>query len=366
MPKHKYQTYTLYSLHIPILLLLIGLVATAGYMGLQATEANSEMGFDKELSAVLGDDDKDEDDNSGKGSKDKDDDKDDDRDDDKDDDRDDDKGDDRNTEYKEAAYEESKTTERIQNEDGTITIKETETEDDGEIKVEIRTYDANGNKIRVEKYESDEGEEKSRVKVYDEFGNKLSDFRLETEDGKELELKLKEGETELSRVRFDLEKQELVVKTGELESQNSDDSTNEKNEVEDNNRIRIRLAGNSFVVTRNGVEALSMFPLTVDDETGDIFVNTPVGLIELNAMPDSIVQRAQLSDDIDDVTSVELGTSDENTTLEYILVGEKREKLLGLFELQIPVELIYDAESGDFLEAGERSFRTKILELFSF
>ncbi|MCA9308242.1 hypothetical protein KC980_01905, partial [candidate division WWE3 bacterium] len=71
---------------------------------------------------------------------------------------------------------ESKTQERVVNDDGTVSVIKREVKKDGEVKVEVKTYDENGNKIRVEKYESDNGEEKTRVKVYDETGTKLSDL----------------------------------------------------------------------------------------------------------------------------------------------------------------------------------------------
>lgn len=253
--------------------------------------------------------------------------------------------------------EKTKNTETVLNSDGTTSVVETEIEGD-EIKKEIKTYDASGNKIKVEKYESEEGEEKSRVSVYDIAGNKVSDIRLETEDGKELELRVKEGETELSRVKFDVEKQELLVRTSE--SSGSADF--------DQAALKIKLAGENFTLTRKGVDATSKFPLVVDDVTGRIFVQTPAGEITLNVMPDTILEKAQASEDIDTITDIELtAANDANASdqLEFTLTGTKSQKLLGIFELQVPSVVVYDAQTGEFIKS-EQSFITKVLDLFSF
>lgn len=355
------KSLVLYSIHIPILLLLLAFVGS-----FTLAQYSSE---DSLVGQVLG---KDSDDNDDEEDKDEDEDRDREDSDDNEDEKDSDEdrgsnsnsgsGSSSNSSVKPAVKNnEVKTEERVENTDGTYSIIETK-EKDGEAEVEIITYNQNGDKLRVEKYENKEGEEEARVSVYDGLGNKISDFRLETEDGKELELRLKEGETELSRVRFDVEKQELLVKT--KESSGSDGSNSSSD-------LRIRLLGNDFVLTRSGINALSKFPLVVDDATGEIVVQTPVGEVKLGAMPDSIVEKAKASSGVDDVLDLELQTTSESTSsssssLEFKLTGTKTEKLLGLFNLQIPTTLIYDANTGGFIRSEEPTFVTKILDLFSF
>lgn len=267
-----------------------------------------------------------------------------------------------NDETSEASVSSSDSREYIQNEDGTFTEVRREQKDDGEVKVRFTTFDAAGNKIQVEKYESREGEEKSRVKVYDESGEKLSDYRLETKDGKEIDLRLKEGEVVLARVNFDVEKNQLVIKSTSQDDEGNVIPGDEKDV------IKISAVGENFVINRSGASVLSRFPLSVDDETGVIFVDTPAGDVTLNAMPDTIVEMVRVSDDIDQVSTVELETNEietEGTNLEYLVTGTKSEKLLGLFNVQIPSKLVYDAETGQFLR-NDMGFTTRVLDLFSF
>lgn len=355
---------TFYVFGLPVLLLLIGVFAVSALASSRITSQRLSA-ISKEGSVLSkgsggeGDDDKEddegEDNDSGRDS---------DNDDDNNDESDSGPGSKNDSSSKPAKIESSsnnKSEERVVNDDGTVSVVKTK-EKDGRLKYEVKTYDTSGNKISVEKYESKDGEEKSRVSAYDELGNKISDVRLETEDGKEVELRVKEGGTELSRVRFDVEKQELVVK-----SESDDASEDESAE----NKLRIRLDGNNFLLTRQGVDALSKFPLTVDDASGAIFVQTPVGEVRLGVMPDTIVEKAKASDDIDDVSGVELESNNAsvNTSdaapLEFKLAGTKSAKLLGLFNLQIPSTVVYDAQTGSFLRS-ERAFVTRVLDLFSF
>lgn len=281
--------------------------------------------------------------------------------------------------------EETKTRETIQNADGTTSEIRREVKKDGESKVRIRTFspsgfkveerrleeksgetklrvesfDNSGNKVGEKLFEAKSGEEeKSREKTFDAMGNTLTDLRLETKEGKEVVLKVKEG-GETSKVKFDVEKQELVVGT-------SDEFTGEASE----NQVRIRAEGDSFVIRRSGIGVATHFPMTVDEATGDIMVETPHGSVVLGAMPDSIVQKVNASGEVDVVTEVELESSDAadeetDSSLQFVVTGQRREKLLGFMSLNLPTTLTYDAQTGDFLKSNQ-SLTTKILDLFSF
>ncbi len=126
--------------------------------------------------------------------------------------------------------------------------------------------------------------------------------------------------------------------------------------------MRVRLSENNFIISKNGADVLSRFPLTVDDETGDIYVQTPKGEVLLGIMPDAIVEKAQSSDDIDEVETLELETEDN---LEYKLTGTKSGDLLGIFAIQIPSTLVYDADTGEFLRMEDQTILTKLLNFLS-
>ncbi|MEK7595397.1 MAG: hypothetical protein AAB443_02305 [Patescibacteria group bacterium] len=385
--KIKQSSISLYITLLPVLLVLL-LLSVGSFVGVYSNskkESGSVLskgsdsddddgdsdsgGDDKDNDSDDNDnDERDEDDNDTEDKDDENEDADEDKDDDKDeDDRSSNSGsgnlrtrsstevEDENEDEDDGKEDENESKRRVVNPDGTVSIIETEVEDDGKYKYEIKTFDAEGNKIRVEKYENENGKEESRVKVYDATGTKLSDFELKTEDGKRVELKVKAGDTELSRVRFNVKKNELIVRTGD-----------DDNEASSESRLRIRLNQNNFVVSRQGVDALSKFPMSVDDATGKIFVKTPSGDVELKAMPDSVVQRAQASDDLDSVGGVSLDSQiNQPKNLEYVVTGTKSEKLLGLFTLNIPSSLVYDASTGTFVR-NDQGFVSRILDLFSF
>ena len=344
----------------------------------------------KHLGLVLGDDDedddkdddKDEDDDDDK-DEDKDDDRDDDKNDDKDEEDDDDKAEKENEKRKEEAKKEAshkiyekrkaerkvetnkqKTTERVTNVDGTYSIIEKEIEGT-ETKYKVKTYDANNNLIGKGETETKDGETKSESKTYDTNGNTLTEVKLESKDGKKLELKTKQNGTE-SKVKFDAEKQELEIETEDNEI--DDDDANELNETENTeSKLKIKVVGDSFEISRKGINAQSKFPLVVDETTGAIFVKTPNGEVKLGAMPDTIVEKAKTSSNLDTVDSVELDDSVDETddTIEFTLTGTKSQNLFGVFEMQIPTTVTYDANTGEFIKS-DQTLTNRIIDLFSF
>ena len=332
LPKKGSESITLYFSYVPVLLLLVLVLSVTSIAGIKSLSTKNTDG------SVLskGSDSEDEDDK----------DKEENEDEKESEDNDNDENEDRDEPN------DSKTRKLIVNPNGTTSQVRREVEDGGKVKTEIRTFDSNGNKIKVEKYESEDGKEKSRVTTYDISGTKLSDLKLETEDGRKLELRVKEGQTDFTRIRYDNDKNELIVKTNESSSESE---------------LKVKLEGNDFKVSRKGVGALSKFPISIDDATGKIFVTTPNGEVELKSMPDTIVQKAKDSDELDEIDSLELSkqTNTNQNDLEYTVSGTRTEKLLGLFSLQIPTNLIYDATTGNFVK-DEQALVNRILSLFSF
>ena len=268
-----------------------------------------------------------------------------------------------------------KSEEVVQNEDGTVIRIRREIKE-GEEKVRIVTYDSFGNKISDEEYKRDEGEEKIRLKTYSGTGDKLSDLRLETKDGKVLELRIKEG-GEDSRLKYDVRKNELLVRVGSGPTPSvSTDSTDvgEEFQIDEENTLRIKVSDPGFNLIKGNANALVKFPLVVDEETGEVFVTTPNGQIRLGIMPDAIVERARAAQNLRDVVQLEVvpGSSVEesstvlnDTNLEYLVTGAKSERLLGMFSINIPQVLRYDAQNATLLEA-KQTIAFKLLDLLSF
>lgn len=266
-------------------------------------------------------------------------------------DSDDDEEDAEKTETKVEDKEETKTVETVVNTDGTTSEIKRESSN-GETEVEIRTFDSSGRLLETRKVETEkEGQQEVEVKTFGPLGNVLKEMKLETEQG-EVDLSIKEGELNISKVEYDPAEGVLEVKAG-------DEGT-----ADGQNKLKIKALGNNFRLERAGIGVLTNFPLTVNDDTGEVFVQTPAGEVNLKAMPDTIVQKARLADKIDEVDEVTLA-SEETAELEYVLSGTKAEKLLGVFNLQIPVQLVYDAQAGEFVKSNQ-SFVSRLLDLFSF
>ncbi|MFZ5424291.1 MAG: hypothetical protein ACOZAO_00670 [Patescibacteria group bacterium] len=325
-PSKTKTTITFYMLHLPVLLVVLGVLAFSALVSFKALPKKSEDSLSEQpLGYVLGDDDdekeskednkheddkdddeddnKDEDDDKDDEDEDKDEDKDDDRDDDKDEDEDDDKDDDNDfenefeLEVEDELENKVKTQNRIQNSDGTYSIVKTETEGD-KVKIESKTYDASGKLIREEKHEgSDEG------------------FESETEDS-----------------------------TG--------------------NKLKIRVQDTETLIKKEGISGLQNFPLFVNEADGSVYVQTPKGDVKLGVMPQAIIEKAESSEDVDDIEEVELETDAEDK-LEFKLKTKKAEKLFGIFELEIPSTVYYDAQDGEELRS-EKTFITRVLDFFSF
>lgn len=241
----------------------------------------------------------------------------------------------------------------ITNEDGTITHRLTIIKKDGRKKVTEQIFDANNKLISKKKSEirSDKGEEKTEIKTFDAFGERIGEYKMETKDGKKIEIERK-GPSGESKLKFDVEKNELVVKVRDGEE---DDAQSFLKMKADKNSTKIRLM-------RAGVIANSNFPITVDDETGKVYVKTPNKEVELKQMPDVIVEKAKQARDLDIVQDSILG---DDSRPAYVLKGTKFQKFLGFYTVEIPSEVTYDANTGEKISVNVLGFK-KMLSWFSF
>src|SRR3989338_2547851 len=146
LPEKKSKSLILYSSYLPMLLLLVLVLGITSLIGARSLSTKNNEG------SVLS---KDSDSGSDEGSDENDND---DNDDDSienevDDDDDNDGILDSDEDKSGNSNEKQKTIQTITNPDGTTSEIKREVKKDGEIKLEIRTFDAEGNKIMVEKFE---------------------------------------------------------------------------------------------------------------------------------------------------------------------------------------------------------------------
>ena len=102
----------------------------------------------------------------------------------------------------------------------------------------------------------------------------------------------------------------------------------------------------------------------VDETDGSVYVQTPKGDVRLGMMPQSIVEKAESLEDVDIVSDVEL-ESDSDDKLEFKLKTSSSERLLGVFKLDIPTTVYFDAQDGEQTRS-EQTFITKVLDFLSF
>lgn len=290
-------------------------------------------------------------------------------------------------ERKGAEKREKKTEEKIQNADGSETRIKREFKD-GEEKVEIKTYNRFGNKTQELKFENDSKEIK--LEIEDEgsddsisgsikrlnLGDRLSEMSLSTANGRKLDLKVKSGDEE-GRMRFNPEDGKLTVRR-KIEKKNSenDDEIGAKEvesvETEEETEVEIDVDNNGFTLKSRGSVANIHFPISVDAESGEIYVDTPSGQVLLKTMPDSILEKIKANRDNFTVDSfdVDINNTTEDSEsiskLEYKVKGRKIKRLLGLFKVGIDEQVTLDDQTGEVISSNATSIRSRLLDLFSF
>lgn len=229
-------------------------------------------------------------------------------------------------------------------------------EKDGEVRTETRLPSGVRIKTRQE-------EDKTRVDIY-EGGQKL---RLERKDGRTI-IKLENEAGE-----------ETELPTG------SESEVFKIEERADKGQVRVRAAGEKFIVQEASISATTKFPLSVNLGTNELTVTTPAGTKVVTVLPAQAVKNMLAANVIDQVKGIpftqdvqkvatEAGTTLEqvinlSTTKEGVLAYEIRgirvQRLLGFMRVEIPKTAVISAETGEVLEVQQSPLST-ILDLVSF
>ena len=104
------------------------------------------------------------------------------------------------------------------------------------------------------------------------------------------------------------------------------------------NTNRFQIVGESYTTNSN-------FPLIVNEETGNIVVETPLKLVELNTTPEAIAQKAVQARIMARVNSVKIESSD-NENVNVVLNGSREISILGLVNFELPATAVFNAETG--------------------
>lgn len=130
-------------------------------------------------------------------------------------------------------------------------------------------------------------------------------------------------------------------------------------------KIKIRSSKNKFEFQQEGAKfsVESNFPLSVNPATRELTVTTPAGVKVVAVLPQQAVDNMLASGIVTSTSGVNLKTESDGN-LSYSIDGTKNEKLLGVFDVTIPKNLIVSAQTGRVLTVNQSTF-SKVLDFLS-
>ncbi|MBI4037674.1 hypothetical protein HY382_01350 [Candidatus Curtissbacteria bacterium] len=293
--------------------------------------------------------------------------------------------DEQNREAAKKAEEESKEAEKRQREEkkDSESQKGNSGSSSNKIKLEGKTVNS---KTKIEK----EGK-KSEVEIETSTG---ANFKSKIEDDGKSETKIRSGNF---RLEIKVEGGKVVTKVKneagedvELDDEEEDELFKEvENELEDDDiEIATGSAGIGFVQKGNKVR--TNFPLSVNLQTGELFVSTPAGEKVVAVLPNVAVQNmiaagimtrtetpptppadppggtpSATPSSAPTVAGASIGLEEFEGKIVYKIDGVKDEKFAGIVPVSIKVKAIVSAENGELLDISQ-GILTRLLDLFSF
>lgn len=106
----------------------------------------------------------------------------------------------------------------------------------------------------------------------------------------------------------------------------------------------------------------SKFPLEINSDSGNLIATTDMGDIEIKIKPSVVVKLAE-KEGMNIISEVKLFQS--GSELKYQITGSKKEKLLAIYEVYLPLSLTYNTDNAN-LEKTYQSSLTKLIDFLSF
>lgn len=186
-------------------------------------------------------------------------------------------------------------------------------------KEEVRVESRDG-QTRVEIRKRSDGD-KTRFKQ--EIRTPTGKIKFELEDGK-------------AKVRVETERGKEEFKVTSPSSQASE-LANIQNSREGKSEVKIKIRGDRFELKAKGATALTNFPLTLNPETNELSVTTPVGTVVIKTLPQVAVQNILASNVMDRVLGQDVDVEEE---------GEEEEDVAEAPEVKVEgfVENLTDRE----------------------
>lgn len=259
-----------------------------------------------------------------------------------------------NEEKKEQEHEEEKveTQEQIFNPNGGTTYIKRKTEGD-KTEVELKTYDRSGKLVeerKLKQEENDDGEKEVEVEGFLSRNGVLEELKVKSKEGKELEISVKRDEEKkgTSVLEYNPNNQELKIKYEEQKRE-----------------LSIKPREDFFEIDDGVAKAAVRLPLTVDENSGDVFVETIVGLIRVGVSPDRVAEIVKENNEDLELSDDNIELEEGGEGLEYRVSTMKKERLFGLFPVDISIDYLVNAETGE-QGSYDQSFFNSFLDLISF
>lgn len=197
--------------------------------------------------------------------------------------------------------------------------------------------------------EPEDLDDEDEVEIEDnEIEDSEEDFDNEIQDelnlGRRVEIENKDGRIKF-KVRIGNTTRETEIRDGESRIK----FKLEENGIE--NSVTVRIRDDRFVVTHEGVEATTLFPLTIDPITNTLTVNAPGGPINVVTLPANAVENVLATGKLDEVEETEI--EEESNQVVFRIKGVNKLRLLGIFPVAVPVESSVDVSTGQVLEIQE-------------
>lgn len=173
------------------------------------------------------------------------------------------------------------------------------------------------------------------------------------------------GETE-----DEVENEDEENETPEPEESPEPEEFEEESEIEVKDgtnevKIKVRSGKNKFEFQQEGtkISVESNFPLSVNPDTKELTVTTPAGSRVVAILPQQAVDNMLANGMVTTTTGVDLKMETDGS-LSYDIDGTKNEKLLGVFDVAVPKNLVISAETGQVLTVNQSTF-SRILDFLS-
>lgn len=211
--------------------------------------------------------------------------------------------------------------------------------------VEIKNADVEikSGEVQTVKEKEDENEIENEIEKPE-----VEKVEIDSTEGA-LELELKEANTPENKKLGKVGNLKLKVRQGKVEQE-----------------LEFKAEGEKLIVEEQNIGAETNFPLTFDKATGQLIVTTPNGPRIIRVLPSRaslIAKNAGIQNEIDKIEIQRSSIQGTNEDVVLKLTGKKTGSILGLIDINAPVETEIGAQTGKVININE-PFWLKLLSPF--